>query len=186
MEFSLTEACPDRPFTHPDESLPDLEHLERMLELVREFPQVLPRLEGERRGRAYRLFRLRADLPAEGAIVGFFGKIRDDYPMQHLMQVDDALVAQFPQARGLAAYCSLERGPGQWGNLAVFDTSDDRSAWPEVPNHNLAVDLAPRCYHHIRLHLGRLEQGRIVIEATRYIDYDSQPTWKAKRRVVGL
>lgn len=186
MEFSQNEACSERPFTHPDESLPDLEHIQRMFELVQAFPQVLPRLEGEERGRAYRLFRLRAELPAEAAIVGFFGRIRGDYPMDHLMQVDDALVAQFPLARGLVAYCSLERGPGQWGNLAIFDTAADRSAWSEVPNHDQAVELAPLCYHHIRLHLGRLAGGLITIETTRYIDYDSQPTWKAKRRVVGL
>ncbi len=183
------EGCPDRPFTRAEASLADLEHLNRVIEFlwkVSEPPRggVLTRFEGNTpEGPSYRLFRLCEELPQKATSVGFFGQIRDDYPREPLMELDNRLIERFPQAKGLLAYASLERSPGQWGNLVLFDSPENREGWSKIDPHESAVDLSPSFYHHVRLHLGRLENRQFQIERTHYLDFDTSPPWRGYREL---
>ena len=55
--------------------------------------------------------------------------------------------------------------------------------------HRRAVELTPRHYHSVRLHIGIvpgafLSAADLVIERTRYWDYDDNPVWTAVREIV--
>ncbi len=177
-----------RSFTDPAQHQSDFELARRLYQLLVE--NSLPpepgtpvrRQEGlTAHGRAYRMFRLAQTLPEEFAAVIFCGCIREDYPMQVLMEADDRLVAAFPQAEGLYAYVSLERASGQWGNLALFRDAECRTGWSGVAAHEGAVAISSECYHYVRLHLGQFAQGQFQIQLTQYLDYDCTPPWRGHR-----
>lgn len=182
------QPCPGRDFTDPRHHQGDFALVQRLYQLLvttsrpPEEGQPLSRQEGQTaEGRAFRMFRIAPELPNRFAAVVFCGCIRSDYPMEQLMEADDRLVAAFPRARGLYAYVSMERSPGQWGNLALFQDADCRSEWSKVEPHEGAVSISPQCYHNVRLHLGEFSESRFHIQKSYYLDYDSDPNWRGFR-----
>jgi hypothetical protein len=123
------------------------------------------------------------------AVVGFFGRPREDADTPLLFELEERLVASMSTyaARGLLSYYDLELVKGAYGNLILFDRPDGPATWGENPIHREAVEISPRNYHEIRLHQGRLpggilEDGELRLTRTRYIDYGGSEVWRAVRR----
>ena len=73
----------------------------------------------------------------------------------------------------------------------VHTTPADRDAWRQSHVHIEAAErLAPSIYHNVRIHNGCIPggpvgSGTVVLESTKYFDYDVTPMWHAFRRLPG-
>ena len=76
-------------------------------------------------------------------------------------------------------------------NLVVHRRADDREAWRHSDVHIRAAEqLAPQVYHSVRIHNGRIRggpigTGTIIVDTTKYWDYDCEPAWHATRVLPG-
>ncbi len=122
--------------------------------------------------------------------VGFFGQAREARDERTLFELEREIVASFPRyaRHGLLSYYDMELdgGAAAYGNLILFAASDVPEAWLENAAHERAVELSPGYYHSVRLHKGRvpgplLGDGELTIERTKYLDFDSDPVWRAVR-----
>lgn len=128
---------------------------------------------------------------ADVQIVGFFGDRREaaDKPTIEASEIE--LIGEFPNYPGIVSYSSVELVDGYWANLVVHRSPDDREAWRGSAAHVDAVDrVAPIAYHGVRIHNGCIPHGvpghrTVVIESTKYWDYDVSPTWHAIRILPG-
>ena len=129
--------------------------------------------------------------PTARQMVGFFGDRRSDPRGVEIDQIEMDVVAQFGDHPGIISYSSTELIGDQWANLVVHRHPEDRNGWRHSPVHIAAAEvLAPRIYHNVRIHNGRLPGGPIgpqtvVIDTTKYWDYDVTPTWHAFRKLPG-
>lgn len=129
--------------------------------------------------------------PVEMQIVGFFGDRRDDVTADNLDATEMDVVSEFRLNPGILSYSSIELMGGQWANLVVHRRPTDRDDWRNSRVHIFAAEeLAPAVYHSVRIHNGCLPggpigSGTVVIESTKYWDYDSNPPWTAKRFLPG-
>jgi len=122
-------------------------------------------------------------------IVGFLGNRRSTHEAQRVDTAELDVIGEFPSFPGIISYSSLELVDDQWVNLVVHTEDSDRMEWRHSEVHiEAAEQLAPSVYHDIRIHNGRIPDGpigsgTIMIESTKYFDYDSNPTWHAIRPV---
>jgi len=122
-------------------------------------------------------------------VVGFFGERRAVADDVAIDDVEVQLLAEFESYPGILSYSSVELVDKQWANLVVHTAPDDREQWRQSAVHVHAVDeLAPVVYHNVRIHNGCLPGGvpgieTIVIESTKYWDYDCSPVWHAFREL---
>ena len=68
-----------------------------------------------------------------------------------------------------------------------FWTPDVPREWYSNAAHERAVVISPNHYHSIRLHKGTISgplfpDGDLVIERTKYFDFDGDRTWQALRQ----
>jgi hypothetical protein len=124
-------------------------------------------------------------------IVGFLADRRTLPTAGELDEAELDVIDEFENYPGIVSYSSLELVDHQWANLVVHTTPDDREAWRHSERHiRAAEDLAPRVYHNVRIHNGCIPEGPIgrrtvVIESTKYWDYDSPEPWHAFREFPG-
>ena len=124
-------------------------------------------------------------------IVGFFGDRRDPSDQATIDRNDADLIAQFPDHDGLISYSSIELVDHYWANLVVHAAPEDREKWRSCPQHIAAVEeVAPKAFHSVRIHNGCIRRGvlgpeTVVVESTKYWDYDTTPTWHAARFLPG-
>ncbi len=129
--------------------------------------------------------------PVEVQIVGFFGDRRADLPADNIDATEMDVVAEFRLNPGIISYSSIELMGDQWANLVVHRKPTDRDEWRHSRVHIFAAEqLAPVVYRSVRIHNGCLPggpigSGTVVIESTKYWDYDSDPVWAAKRHLPG-
>ena len=88
---------------------------------------------------------------------------------------------------GLLSYYDVELVKGEYGNLILFATPDVPPEWHRDEVHRRAVEVSPGHYHHVRLHKGRIpgrlhDGGDIVVERTKYFDFDHGAPWHGLRR----
>jgi len=122
-------------------------------------------------------------------IVGFFGDRREnpDYEAVDASEID--LISEFVNYPGILSYSSIELVDHYWANLVVHREPEDREAWRGSEAHKHAVEhVAPNAYHAVRIHNGRIPDGvlssqTVVIESTKYWDYDSGDGWHAVREL---
>ncbi len=120
-------------------------------------------------------------------VVGFLGDRRSRDEANEVDEFEIDVIAEFREYPGILSYSSIELIGNQWANLVVHRNIEDREAWRHSPVHiEAAENLAPRVYHSVRIHNGRVLGGPIgsntvIVELTKYWDYDSDPTWHAIR-----
>ncbi|GJM37245.1 MAG: hypothetical protein DHS20C19_06120 [Acidimicrobiales bacterium] len=124
-------------------------------------------------------------------MVGFFGDRRADADQPAIDTSEMDLINEFADYPGILSYSSVELVDGYWANLVVHREPDDREAWRSSHVHQDAVErIAPMAYHGVRIHNGCIIGGvvgqhTVVIEITKYWDYDVSPTWHAIRVLPG-
>jgi len=130
-------------------------------------------------------------LPTNRQVVGFFGDRRSKSSDDEVDAAELDVVGEFSTYPGIISYSSIELLDGQWANLVVHTQPTDRDAWRKSHIHiEAAEDLAPKIYHNVRIHNGcvpggPIGSGTVVIESTKYFDYDGSPMWHAFRRLPG-
>lgn len=116
------------------------------------------------------------------AFVGFISQRRTDTDPQlidELEEIDKRLVSQdLGKTPGLLSYSSMEKAPGHWSNLVVFDTRETPAHIQSIPIHqHAAYNLSPQYYEWIRLHHGRIDGGlssnHLVLNKTKYYSFHS-------------
>lgn len=129
--------------------------------------------------------------PVSRQMVGFFGDRRSDSDEWEIEEAELDVVAEFRSHPGIISYSSTELMGGQWANLVVHRRPDDRAEWRQSAVHIVAAEtVAPEIYHNVRIHNGCIPGGpvgpdTVVLESTKYWDYDVTPTWHAFRRLPG-
>ena len=124
-------------------------------------------------------------------IVGFIGNRRSSEEANQIDEFDFDVVGEFRQYPGILSYSSMELIPNQWANLVVHQEVGDREAWRRSAIHiEAAEDLSPRVFHSVRIHNGRVlggpvGDGSVIVEVSKYWDYDSDPMWHAVRTIPG-
>ena len=124
-------------------------------------------------------------------IVGFLGNRRSSDEANAIDEFEIDVIGEFRQYPGILSYSSTELIPNQWANLVVHQEVGDREDWRHSAVHiEAAEELSPRVYHSVRIHNGRLSGGPIsddslIVETTKYWDYDSDPMWHAIRALPG-
>ncbi len=123
-------------------------------------------------------------------IVGFFGDRRaSSVGIPEVEDVESQLHEEFRRYPGILSYSSAELVDDQWLDLVVHTDPADRQAWRESKTHAHAVArLAPIMYHSVRIHNGYVRggpigSGTVVLENTKYWDYDHDPVWHAVREL---
>ena len=120
-------------------------------------------------------------------VVGFLADRRASDTANEVDEFEIDVIAEFRQYPGILSYSSIELIGNQWANLVVHREPGDREAWRHSPVHIEAAEiLSPRVYHNVRIHNGRVPggpigSGTVIVETTKYWDYDSDPMWHAFR-----
>lgn len=124
-------------------------------------------------------------------MVGFFGDRRERADQDAIDMSEFDLIDEFRNYPGILSYSSIELVDHYWANLVVHRAPTDREAWRSSAAHRQAVDeVAPQAYHSVRIHNGCIRGGvsgskTVLIQVTKYWDYDVSPTWSAVREVPG-
>lgn len=197
------EEAPGRPFTSVDLTGRDMSIL---LELLADVRGVLREVDGGTRtieryqklawkvdGLTHRLIICdEAGLRhrERTCVVGFFGERRTDLDPGPLEEANTAMVAEFTRYPGILSYSSVELPGGHWANLVLHDDPIDREYWRRSKLHvKAAALLSPIYYRNVRIHNAELSDGltdmpRIVLERTKYYDFEGDVEWRAQRELV--
>jgi hypothetical protein len=196
VELSANEECAGRPFAAPTHTVRDAGIMQRMLERLRvmvpgrcgdETGLVVcePDSDGHRHWiRAPDVAALRA---AGGmTAVGFFGRARADVDQLPIHELEGGIVDTLETISGVLCYYDVALADGGYGNLILCATPDTPKRVDTHPLHRRAVELTPLHYHCVRLHTGVvpgrfLGDDKLVVQRTRYYDFDCDPPWLAVR-----
>ncbi len=124
-------------------------------------------------------------------MVGFLGNRRNTPAAREVDEVELDVISEFRSYPGIISYSSTELVDYQWANLVLHTQPGDREAWRHSEVHiQAAEDLAPRVYHDVRIHNGCVPGGAlgprtVIVETTKYWDYDSPELWHAQREFPG-
>ena len=190
----------DRPFTDPTYSQGDLAMMKKMArQLVEQYdnpetcdflPNQKPICQSDPQGRHFRIYYVQANKLFELknlTIVGFFGHKRPDADIKPLIQADKKFEKTFHEHPGLLSLSTVRMANGDFGNLVVFTDPESKDGWNTTPLHYDTVSaISPPYYEYIRLNNATLPAGLEEPEAMRllrvkYLDYTSQPAWRAMR-----
>lgn len=200
IQLQLSEIIHDRPFSHPQENVADLQILQFMAKKLRtilteagDFSSQLDPIKLNIKDADgahkiilvdWRYLMTNHDLTA----VGFFGQARTDIDHTRIIKLEDTLIEQFGDYPGLLGYYNLHLPTGQWGNLVLCRDDAFKEHWRDNPTHQQAVEYTPSHYHSIRLHNGLIpggmaSQNGFKLVRTKYYDYREGKTWRAVREV---
>jgi hypothetical protein len=123
-------------------------------------------------------------------VVGFFGRPRVDVDQSPIHQLEAGIVDTLETIPGVLCYYDLALAEGGYGNLILCAAADAPTHVRDHQLHRRAVELTPGHYHCVRLHSGAVPgrfsgDASLVVERTRYYDFDSDPPWLAVRNLVG-
>ena len=118
--------------------------------------------------------------------VGFFGRSRDDVDLLPIHDLEVGIVDVLETIPGVLCYYDLALAEGGYGNLILCATADAPANVHGNALHRRAVALTPHHYHSVRLHTGVVPgalrgDAALVVDRTRYYDFDSDPPWLAVR-----
>lgn len=188
----------DRPFTHPDHTIADLNVLRYMIDrlgLILEYPNLyggLPQPLRLQQPAAHRLVIAQPDRLEtldQLTVIGFFGEKRPDADPVLTDEFDSILIDEFPQHPDLLSYSTLALKAGNFGNLVLFANSGATQHWSRSKAHAQAAGkLAPSYYASVRIYNGLLPDGiknskTLHIVRVKYFDYQSAPLWQAVRNM---
>lgn len=195
-----TDVLHNRPFTHPNHIVGDVNSLRYMVDQLCMFLDV-PRLCADRSPPlvvhqppgdqwTYRLVVVRPDELRAGrqlTFVGFLGQRREGADKELAHQFDRMLVDEIPDYPGLLSYSTMALISGNYSNLVLFTDPSAKQQWSRSQAHAQAVNrLAPDYYHSVRLYNGFLPRGihasrELQLERIKYYDYRDDPWWHAVR-----
>jgi hypothetical protein len=141
-------------------------------------------------GRHFRIYYIQPDrlfTTDNLAVVGFFGAKRPNADIRPLLKADRLFEAEFHNHADLLSLSTVRVVNGDFGNLVVFARPEAISKWNNSPVHRkLVAEISPPYYATIRLNNGWLPSGlkdpdKLWIERVKYIDYGSNPPWRAVR-----
>ena len=200
MTLSPEERVADRTFSDPENSAGDLKTLRYMAhQLVDTYddPVVCDFVPGkgaicksEPSGRYFRIYYIQPKLLFDLenlTVVGFFGKRRPDADIRPLLQADKRFEHEFHNHPGLLSLSTVRIPGGDFANLVLFTDPESKDRWNNTPIHrDLVAEISPPYYSSIRLNNGILPAGLAApdeLELTKvtYIDYSSDPPWRAVR-----
>jgi hypothetical protein len=198
--LSATEIVPGRPFSNPEHIDADLSILRYMAhQLVDSYddpvicdfkPGGRPICKIDERKRFFRIYYIQPDLLFERknlTVVGFFGQKRPDADIKPILEADKAFEKTFHNHPGLLSLSTVRLPDGDFANLVLFTDDAAKEHWNDNPLHReLAATISPPYYRSIRLNNGILPDGldapqKLYLLRTRYIDYSSDPPWRALR-----
>ena len=198
--LSAAETVPGRPFSDPQYISQDLSILRYMAQqlvdcyddpVVCDFkPGGRPICKIDERKRFFRIYYIQADLLftlKNMTVVGFFGQKRPGANIKPILQADRAFEKTFHDHPGLLSLSTVRLPDGDFANLVLFTNDQAKDHWNENPLHReLAARISPPYYRSIRLNNGILPGGldapqKLYLLRTRYIDYSSDPPWRALR-----
>ena len=201
-EIPLTagDIVEDRPFTHPENSQDDLKTMKYMAQqLVDSYddPAVCDFVPGKRpvckvdtRNRYFRIYYVNPHAlfaAKDIAVVGFFGQTRPRADVKPLIKADQRFETTFHEHPGLLSLSTVRLADGNFANLVLFTDPEAKDNWNNSPLHSKTVAvISPPYYEHIRLNNGNLPNGLdtpddLDLIRVRYIDYNSDPPWRALR-----
>jgi hypothetical protein len=194
------EQIEGRPFTDPEHSHEDLVRMRLMAhQLVTTYdnPVVCDFIPGQRpvcqsdpQGRHFRIYYLQPDrlFSAKNiTVVGFFGHRRPDADIRPLLQADKQFERQFHNFAGLLSLSTVRLPTGDFANLVLFTSPEEKDAWNiSEPHRTLVAEISPPYYRSVRLNNGLLPDGLaapddLFLLRVKYLDYESNPPWRALR-----
>jgi hypothetical protein len=201
MTLSADERIAERPFTDPEHSSGDLETLRYMAhQLIDTYddPVVCDFVPGttgaicksEPTGRYFRIYYIQPKLLFSRdnlTVVGFFGKQRHGADIGPLLKADKRFELEFHNHPGLLSLSTVRIPGGDFANLVLFTDPESKDRWNNTPVHrDLVARISPPYYSSIRLNNGVLPAGLAAPDALRltkvtYIDYSTDPAWRAVR-----
>lgn len=200
VSLEVDQIVAERPFTHPDHTLQDLATMRFMAQqlienygdpVVCDFgPGKKPICQSDPQGRHFRIYYVNADLlfsQQEITAVGFFGEKRQTASIQPLIQADRQFESTFNDHPGLLSLSTRRLSNGDFGNLVLFTSPEARDHWAYSQLHReLVAKISPPYYRNIRLNNAFMPQGLtapddIQLRRVKYIDYNSEPHWRAVR-----
>lgn len=196
------ERIPGRPFTDIVNSESDRLRLVAMVEqlvdtygdpVVCDFaPGKRPVCQSDPQGRQFRIYYVRPSLLFSATnltVVGFFGLKRPNADIRPLIAADKMFEPEFHKHRGLLSLSTVHIPDGNFANLVVFTNDESKGQWNSAPIHRDTVaKISPPYYSSIRLTNATLPGGLaepdgLVMDLVKYIDYESDPPWRAVRRL---
>ena len=199
VELGPSDVLTDRPFTDPVDSFQDLAILEDMVERLGQlmmepdrvpaWPRPFILYLSEPDGRTHRVAiskRTQLLMCDHLTVVGFFGQKRPEADRAPVDQIDEMLIAEFPQHPFLLSYSTLQLGDGNSCNMVLFSKPQGMAHWAMGDTHAKAVELSPAYYDCIRLHNATLAGGLMSgqpldLLRTKYFAYDCESPWMAVR-----
>lgn len=190
------EPHPDRSFTDPQHTALDYVTLAAALASLRRLLSLPGTLGARQEWQEQGLYRrlILGDYTALRTLprlvfVGFFGQRRRNVTVARINLLDEDLLAELAQQPGVLAYYTLELADSDYGNLVLFDSEEAKRHWSSSQLHIDAVrELAPAYYSSVRIHNGTVPGGLLsdtplLIERTKYYDYDQPQPWRAVREL---
>ncbi len=198
--LSPTRTAPRRPFTSLWQCESDIALMTSMLEDLRALlagarcgaVEIVPyqRIAKQVHGFGRRVIVCRPERLEElkqQYVVGFFSQRRPGADQKVLERANLGVVREFPNHPSILSYSSWELSAGNWANFIVGSDPDTAARWRECEAHAKSVaELASAHYRNVRIHSGRLPGGvggprSMVIERSKYWDYESPALWRAVR-----
>lgn len=155
-------------------------------------PGKRPVCQSDPQGRHFRIYYVqpsRLFSATNLTIVGFFGAKRPEADIRPLLAADKRFEPMFHNHDGLLSLSTVRIPDGNFANLVVFTDPDSKDRWNAAPTHRDTVaEISPPYYRSIRLTNATLPGGLaepdgLVMETIKYIQYDSDPPWRAIRRI---
>jgi hypothetical protein len=121
-------------------------------------------------------------------VVGFFGQKRANADVQPLLKADARFEKEFEQHDGLLSLSTVRLPNGDFGNLVLFTSPEAKDQWNfGQPHYETVSKISPPYYRSIRLNNGFLPNGlaspdALELQRVKYLDYDSNPPWRAVRK----
>ena len=199
--LSVEERLSDRPFTHPEHSIEDLQRMQHMTRQLAETyndpvvcdftPGKRPVCQSDPNGRHFRIYYIRPNMLftlKSLTVVGFFGQKRPDADIKPLLEADTRFEKEFHKHKGLLSLSTVRLPSGNFANLVLFADPESKDQWNfSQPHYDTVNKISPPYYSSIRLNNGFLPDGlaspdALELQQVKYLDYDSNPPWRAIRR----
>jgi hypothetical protein len=203
MPISLTagDILAERPFTHPHHTDSDRTVLRQLAAFLYPVAGRWQQVEGRPQphviqtsnpaGQSHRIILIRPRTLLRQrplTLVGFFGQRRPQADDSRLHPLDEILVGELPDHPTLLSYSSVALPCGNYANLVLFARPEGKQQWSQSQTHAQAVALAPDFYASVRIYNGHFPAGLQpdflpVLDTVKYFDYQTQPLWRAVRRL---
>ena len=202
VTLDVDEIVSERPFVNPQHSLEDLATMRFMAHqleanygdpVICDFgPGKKPICQSDPQGRHFRIYYVQPDLLfslKKITVVGFFGEKRTAADVKPLISADKKFESTFNEHPGLLSLSTRRLPNGDFGNLVLFTTPEARDAWANSQLHReLVAKISPPYYRSIRLNNATLPNGLdapddMQLVRVKYIDYESDPPWRAVREL---